>query len=399
MTKRLYLLFFLIYFCQGFAGLSSEPIFFWLKETLGLSVRQIDYYGSILVIPWCIKPLWGLLGDYINLFGYNRKGWLILDYIGIISICFYIYFFGLTLVSFIVLELLLAMFFAINDVNVDGLGCEYGQKYDSCEEIQSVQQIGANTAAVLIGVFGGVIAEYLDYRMAFLAVGIGMLMMFIVFLWSYVETKTVSKFNNACFASIWSALKNKQLMISLAFLFVLWFAPSAGTGITFKLRDGLGLSKLFIGVIGSIGSVGAIAGGWLFYKYSKRIKISFKNLLYYMIVLSAFSTLAYLYLPNATVVIIYSIIFGFFGMISQIIVLTYCAKITPKYAEAFCFALIMSILNVASLCSKLTGGWLYPLIGLNWLIIISALSSLLCLVFIPFLNLNKIETSCSCNNS
>jgi predicted MFS family arabinose efflux permease len=76
-------------------------------------------------------------------------------------------------------------------------------------------------------------------------------------------------------------------------------------------------------------------------------------------------------------------------MLSQLVILDYAAQITPKEAEAFTFAGLCSIINLGSMGSGVLGGWLYPQIGLSWLIIISGVFTLFCLFFIPYLKLNK----------
>ena len=79
-------------------------------------------------------------------------------------------------------------------------------------------------------------------------------------------------------------------------------------------------------------------------------------------------------------------------MISQLVILDYAAQITPKEAEAFTFAGLCSVMNLGAMGSGVLGGWLYPRIGLNWLIIVSGLFTFLCLLFIPHLKIKSEKT-------
>ena len=80
-VRRLVVLFGLAYFAQGLGqsgGLISQPLNYYLKAGLGLNPAQVSEYLAILTLPWVIKPLYGLVSDYLPLFGYRRKTWLIL---------------------------------------------------------------------------------------------------------------------------------------------------------------------------------------------------------------------------------------------------------------------------------------------------------------------------------
>jgi hypothetical protein len=50
--------------------------------------------------------------------------------------------------------------------------------------------------------------------------------------------------------------------------------------------------------------------------------------------------------------------------------------------EATSFAVLCSFSNIALVASNLTGAYLLPIVGLKWLIILSAATSFLCLFLI-----------------
>jgi predicted MFS family arabinose efflux permease len=53
------------------------------------------------------------------------------------------------------------------------------------------------------------------------------------------------------------------------------------------------------------------------------------------------------------------------------------------------FAFLTSIINLGSIGSGFLGGYLYSKIGLGPLIVVSGLTSLMILIFIPFLRIEK----------
>ena len=79
--RRLIYLFGLVYFAQGIgqhSGLVAQPLNHYFKAALGLDPAQTTEYLAILTIPWTLKPLYGLLSDFVPLAGYRRKSWLLL---------------------------------------------------------------------------------------------------------------------------------------------------------------------------------------------------------------------------------------------------------------------------------------------------------------------------------
>ena len=77
----LVLLFAAMYFVQGIAepteGLIAQPVRS-LQRSFGYSAAAIGTFGALLAIPWMIKPLYGLLTDFVPLFGRRRESYLIL---------------------------------------------------------------------------------------------------------------------------------------------------------------------------------------------------------------------------------------------------------------------------------------------------------------------------------
>ncbi|HEY7219183.1 MAG TPA: folate/biopterin family MFS transporter, partial [Candidatus Binatia bacterium] len=78
-ARRLALIFAIVYFAQGTWYLPNLAITFFLKDTLSLNAAQTATFFSITVIPWLIKPVYGLISDFIPLFGQRRKSYLLLS--------------------------------------------------------------------------------------------------------------------------------------------------------------------------------------------------------------------------------------------------------------------------------------------------------------------------------
>ncbi|HYA27489.1 MAG TPA: hypothetical protein VEI95_01635, partial [Acidobacteriota bacterium] len=72
-ARRLAWIFAIVYFAQGMWYLPNLSITFLLKDNFGLSATQTATFFAITVIPWLIKPVYGLISDFVPLFGQRRK--------------------------------------------------------------------------------------------------------------------------------------------------------------------------------------------------------------------------------------------------------------------------------------------------------------------------------------
>ena len=76
-AKRLAVLFGVVYFAQGMWYLPNQTVTIVLKDR-GLTASQVADLGLITLIPWVIKPLYGLLSDFVPLFGRRRQSYFLL---------------------------------------------------------------------------------------------------------------------------------------------------------------------------------------------------------------------------------------------------------------------------------------------------------------------------------
>ena len=75
------LFFGIVYVVEGLgqtAGLIAQPLTYFLKEFHGWTPVQVTAFLTLFNLPWVIKPLYGAVSDFVPLFGYRRKTYLIL---------------------------------------------------------------------------------------------------------------------------------------------------------------------------------------------------------------------------------------------------------------------------------------------------------------------------------
>ena len=153
-----YIFFAALYFVQSVgdptSGLIAQPVRSLLRSW-GESPAALGALMALLALPWTIKPAFGLLSDFVPLFGSRRRSYLLLAN-GLAAA-------SLLLLAFVPLApgsrwLLFAlllpttMAIALGDVIVDALMVEKGQPLGLTGRFQSIQWTAANTALLLTGV-------------------------------------------------------------------------------------------------------------------------------------------------------------------------------------------------------------------------------------------------------
>jgi MFS family permease len=417
-NKKLFWIFVLsssVYFTQGIEGLPGLALTFYLKEKLHLNPSTIMYLGSITGLAWLIKPLWGYLCDnYLT-----KKRWIIISLLGSLITCLYL---GLSPFLALPIIILLASIgswtTAVRDVSVDGIMCVEGKEANECGRIQSIQWTSITIAGIIAGLIGGYVADHFNYQIGYLC----LIPFYLIILGIVLKYRTtvqkhstatkeescgICKFglecggdeNNICegfqplkiklsiLKTIYSykeLFTNKRFLIGCLFLFLYNFNPSFGTPLFFIERDSFHWSGTFMGILGAVTSGVSIIGSILYWKFGKRIDI--KKCLFYSVFIGAGTTLCYLYFTPISA-IIYGIIFSLMSMFIFLNVMAWMAENTISGKEATSFALLCSINNLAGTCSALSGAYLFPKIGLQPLIIVSAFTSFLCLPLIKKLEI------------
>jgi len=401
MSKFKYLIIFALVYFFSPNGLSSLPnlsISYLLKDVFKLTATQAAYFGAISILGWAIKPLWGLISDLFPIKGSRRRNYLILTSL-VASFCWLI----LALTSnynvwFLLLILTISSFaYAFQDVVTDAYMVEIGKKENSLREFQSIQWLAVSIAQIITGFAGGLAAEKLAYKTTF---AIAFFFPFTVALVTYLllrhEPEAILKFYE--FKQVFkSAILNKEFLLVTFFLFLWNFSPSYGTPFFYYMVDELKFSKILIGTLGSISAIGSALGAMIFGSFLRGV--NFKKLLIFSILIGGIGTFfSLIYLldfvkNNQTLAIALSIfdriVFGILGMIAFITMLTFAAQKTESLVAGSMFAFLTSIINLGSIGSSFLGGYLYSKIGLGPLIIVSGLTSLMILIFVPFLKIEK----------
>lgn len=387
-ARRLALVFAIVYFAQGMWYLPNLSITFFLKDTLGLSVAQTATFFSITVVPWLIKPVYGLISDFVPLFGQRRKSYLLLSSALAAAM-------GLTLSvmgtytywGVAIFFTLMGLGLAFTDVLTDALMVENGQRLGLTGPFQAVQWAAISCASIVVGIGGGWLAQQKFLSVTFMIATVSPVITLTMAIFMITEPRVQA--GERRFRDTWTAIRgavgSRTLWIVAGFIFFYNFSPSFGPALVYYATDELHFSRLFLGTLDSIAYASGIAGTAVYFAFSK--SFPFKHLIYFAIAAGVVATLAYLGYRSEVSAVALSLAFGSVSMFIQLTFLDLAARACPKQAEATFFALLMSVYNGAVQISQITGGWLYDQVGFTRLIFISAAFTALCGLLVPLLKL------------
>jgi len=391
-TQRLAILFAVVYFAQGMWALPNQTLIITLKER-GLSAGQVATFFSFSVVPWLIKPAYGLLSDFVPLFGQRRRSYLLLTSalaagaglaMGLAAPHSYWWLVGLFAV--------MGLGLAFTDVLVDALMVENGQPRGLTGAFQAVQWGAIYTASVLVGEVGGFLADEDGLRAAFVLAALFPLISFGMTL--FVVHDPPARADRAAFrqtmATIRAALGERDLWLVAGFLFFWTFSPSFGPALLYYQTDVLRFSQQFIGHLGALGAMAAVGGAFIYAPLSRGVPL--KRLINASIGAGVAGTLAYLLYRDTWSAIVIDTVFGGVGMVTQLAFLDLAAKACPRRVEATFFALLMSVFNGGTQSAQVVGGYLYDWLGYTPLVLISAGFTALAWFLVPLVKIDRIES-------
>ncbi|HEU5320580.1 MAG TPA: MFS transporter, partial [Methylomirabilota bacterium] len=293
-SRRLAVLFAVVYFAQGMWDLPTQTLTLTLKEA-GLSAGQVADFTLMGTVPWLLKPLYGLLSDLVPLFGRRRTSYVIVMS-GLASAA------GLAVataghhtywrLALGVAAMGLGLAFA--DVMIDALMVERGRALGVTGAFQSVQWASIYAAVVLVGLVGGHLAERRDLHTAF-ALAAAFPLVTCALTAAFVREARAPADRQAVrrtAAAIREAARDRELWIVAGFVFFVTFSPSFGPAFLYYQTDVLHFSQRFIGGLGAVSGVGYVLGAVVYAPLSRRVPLA--RLVAWTIGLTAAANLAYL---------------------------------------------------------------------------------------------------------
>ena len=249
--SRLLLFFALVYIVEGVGevdGLIAQPLSFYLKQVHGWTALQVTAYLTIFNFPWIIKPIYGLLSDFVPLFGYRRKTYLIAA--NVAAAAAFLWTTQLTVPSQLVWALQITAYaMAISSTVCGAVLVENGQRLGESGKFVNQQWLWFNVAAMAASILGGQLAQRLSpnsalhVAAALVAVAPGAVLFGTIFLVPEKKSRIDVPALRGTFGSLVAACKTRELWIVGFFLFLYYFSPGLSTPLYYTMTDNLHFSQ------------------------------------------------------------------------------------------------------------------------------------------------------------
>ncbi len=397
-ARRLAALFAIVYFAQGMWYLPNQTITVAFKDA-GYTPSAVADFFLLSALPWMIKPLYGLLSDFVPLFGRRRKS----------------YFFITTALAaaagawlallpdhpfwwMACLFTLMGFGLAFTDVLADALMVEAGRPRGLTGAFQSVQWAAITASSILVGALGGYLAERRALHAVFAIAAcfpVISLVMAAAFVREAPRTRDPGAFGETL-AAIRAALKHRDTWTVAGFVFFFLFSPSFGPAFLYYQTDVLGFSQQFIGTLSAVNSAASVLGALAYAPLARRVPLH--RLLNVSIGVGVVGTLAYLIYRDWISALLIDTFFGSVGMVMQLVILDLAAKACPRRVEATFFAFLMSVYNAGQQLSQNVGARLYESLGFTPLVLISAATTAAAWLLVPLLDVRRIEDQAHLEN-
>jgi MFS family permease len=395
-VKRLLLFFAVVYVVEGLGqigGLIAQPLSFYLKEAHGWTAVQVTAYLAVFNFAWIIKPAYGVFSDLVPIFGYRRKTYLIGA--NIVAVAAYLWTTQISAPGELVWALQLTAYaMAISSTVCGAVLVENGQRLGESGHFVNQQWLWFNAAAMASAIIGGQLVQRLSPLGALhtaagiVAVAPAAVLLGTLLLVPEERTHLDVATLRGTLGGLGKAFRKRELWIVGLFLFLYYFSPGFATPLYYAMTDSYKFEQGFIGILGSITSAGWIVGALLYPKLFETM--SSRRLLNLSIALGTVTTAAYLLLFNETSAALLSFCSGFSAMLATVATVTLAADYCPRQTEGFSFAVMMSLINLATASGDIVGSLLFDHLfhqKLAPLILVSAAFTAFAFVLVPLLRL------------
>lgn len=365
-------LFGVLYFAQGIAepteGLIAQPVRT-LLSSWQYPAAAIGQFAALIAIPWSLKPVFGLLTDFVPLFGLRRKTYLVLASGAAGSSLLWLATFPPPTGAYYWLLaglLIPTIGVALADVVIDALMIETGRPLGQTGRLQSVQWGALYTATIATGSLGGWLSQWRLPTLGFLICGVTLLLTLPLAIWFVREERGSSPPGTAWqeVRGAWQVVTSPSLLTIAAFLLLWNFNPFSSAVLQSYMSVELGWEEQFYGHTITIQAVAAVVASVAYGMVCRQLGLA--RLVHLTILQGILATVGYWGLTTRTSAIVISMWVGFSYMTATLIQLDLAARLCPPRYSATVFATLMSVSNLGISLSYAAGGWLYDALGNPW---------------------------------
>ena len=374
------------YVCQGITQhfcLIAQPLNNFLKVALKLDPASASFCVALLMVPWVIKPIYGMLADSkkFALPGKSRRLFLIWSHL-LAGLVYAILAFTLFLLPGALPHWILHV--TIGLIALAGIGIAFitvvivamtvsrSEKGESSRQYFGQQALSyslANMAAVAAG--GALCARLAPANALACGLTVSAIILFLLplYLWPFLKEDNVAtrpdtnsladsqaeenavSSHVSSSVSLWPRLKalagERPYLVTLLFL-ILWnLSPNLGVSLYFYECDKLKFTQAQIGLLSACTSAGTIVGALIF-RYWLAEFFQQRRSTYLLVLLGVVSTVAYMLLSTPWSGALIEILHGLTFMVATLALYGLAADVSPPGLTATAMAIQIALLNLAS---------------------------------------------------
>jgi len=260
---------------QAKVGIVWQPLTYFLKTQYGWTALQIAASLSVLDVSWMVKPLYGLLSDFLPLFGYRRRSYLLLSNLAAI-VAFVWVTQAVTPAAIVFALVLTSITMAVSSTVCGALLVENGQRHNVSSAFVNQQWMWFSGAAAATSLAGGWLIEIFSPTGALhIAALIAAIAPLAVLTCLHLVEEARAGIDRAALRrglyGLLNTFRSRTLLLVAVFLLCYNFSPGFGTSLYFHMTNRLHFSQSFIGALSAVSSVGWVAAGLLYRPYGASV--------------------------------------------------------------------------------------------------------------------------------
>jgi predicted MFS family arabinose efflux permease len=319
-----------------------------LKNELNENRAATAGFFFWLGLAWYFKPFFGIFTDAFPFFGTRRRSYIvtgaILSVAGFVALIYTPHRYGALLAMCVAIN----VFMVITSTAVGGFMTEQAQLFKASGRFASVFQIAYQTAGVVGGPLGGILAA-----MAFGWTGAtSATIMFlpipaaIFFLKEKRINIDAEKLLGDAGTQLKKIVKAKSMWAAAGFSFLFYFAPGIQTALFYRQQNELHMSTKQQGLMFFLNGIFAILTAIIYGGYAAK-RWNLRKLLLWCIVAGAVAQMGYAFYNSMNQAYIIEILWGLGWSSADMALTDLYLRATPAGSEALGFSLMVSVRNLS----------------------------------------------------
>ncbi|GMF23543.1 unnamed protein product [Phytophthora lilii] len=371
-----------VYAVQGFTSFSALAVNYFFKDNLQLQPAESQSLLTVMMVPWGVKPLYGIISDSLPLFGYHRKSYMIMcSALGTMA--------TLTLavpnlittpLGAVLVLMLNSLSTAVIDVVIDARVVEMSRldpKYGA-NDLQSVSWVSMSIGGVLGSFLSGPATHNLGVRGVFFFAALGPLTILLFSMFMHEAKSSVDRRHFKSSAKRQLRQLKGAICTPVIWMCALWvflsgaISPGYSQVFFYFSTDVLQFTPEFLGTVSAFGFIFLMVGTMLYNAFFK--DMSFRRIFFIAQLSLAVVSLLDIVLvtranldvgiPDKAFVLGDAVIADVISRLKTMPVMVLCAKLCPKGIEGTLFALLMSISNFSRSVSEFWGALVCAWLGI-----------------------------------